>query len=78
MICLSQRDNADYVSRAFRENHDRNPALNHPYSEPSFFPIFAGIGLHQKKAAKHFLRIREVKSMFTYTAAVLCFIPLEL
>jgi hypothetical protein len=78
MICLSQRDNADYVSRPFCENYDGNPALNHPYSNPSFFPIFAGVGLHQKKAAKHFLSIREVKSMFTYIAAVLCFIPLEL
>jgi len=66
MVCLSQRDDADRILRAFCERYNRNVALNRPNSNPSFFPIvFTRVGTNKKSASEHLFRLGEMESVLS-------------
>src|SRR5271157_3996381 len=75
-VCLSERDDANRLSRTLCERYKGNAAPNHPNSKPSLLTIvLIGIGPDKKSAAEHFLRIGEIEAVFPDIAPVLSRVP---
>src|ERR1700733_5969422 len=75
MICLPQRDDADYIVRAWRECYKGDAALNRANPDPSSFAIvLTGVGTNEKKTAEHFFRLREVDAVLPDIGSILGFV----
>ncbi|MGA8433107.1 MAG: hypothetical protein WB729_25015 [Candidatus Sulfotelmatobacter sp.] len=78
MICLPQRDDADYIVRAWRECYKGDAALNRANPDPSSFAIvLTGVGTNEKKTAEHFFRLREVDAVLPDIGSILGFVPFK-
>src|SRR5438270_8839538 len=78
MICLSQRDDANYVVTTFRKNYGHGAAANHSDSFPTplrvIVPYIRGGNDH---SSKHLFSVCEVETVLPNIGVVLGLIPLE-
>jgi len=75
---LSQRDDADHVSRPFSIHNDRRPTAEQSEPDPAVLPVVSPvIQTNQHREIEHLVSVGEVNAVLADVVTILIFVPLE-